>query len=125
MRKMYFSHVPHDQSDGSRPSAAREVRQRSTQHRGAFGVQWRIRQRVGSQIRSFLAKGLAAAADIFAQRFEQEMKAGNLTRTPSARARGKALVDLTQGLLLRGKTGSARKELMQDARSYVRLVLGK
>ncbi len=78
-----------------------------------------------AEIRSYLAKGLTATADIFAQRFEQEMKAGHLTRTLSARVRARALVDVMQGLLLRAKAGVARKELLQDARSYVPLVLGK
>ena len=40
---------------------------------------------------------LAAAADIFAKRFEQEMKGGRLTRTPPAKVRGRVLVDLMQG----------------------------
>jgi hypothetical protein len=31
-----------------------------------------------------VAQGLTATADIFAKRFEKEMKAGRLTRTPSA-----------------------------------------
>jgi AcrR family transcriptional regulator len=77
-----------------------------------------------AEIRSYLAKGLTATADIFAQRFEQEMEAGRLTRTLSARARGRALIDLMQGLLLRAKAGIVREELLQDARSYVPLVLG-
>ena len=39
-----------------------------------------------AEIRSYVAKGLTAAADIFAQRFEQEKRqAGRLTRTLSAR----------------------------------------
>ncbi len=78
-----------------------------------------------TEIRSFLAKGLTAAADIFAKRFEKEMKAGRLTRTPSAKARARALVDLMQGLQLRAKTGIPREQLLQDARSYVPLILGK
>ena len=78
-----------------------------------------------TEIRSYLAKGLAAAADIFAKRFEQEMKAGRLTRTPSAEVRGRALVDLMKGLQLRAKAGIAREQLLQDARSYVPLILGK
>ena len=51
------------------------------------------------------------------------MKAGRLTRTPSAKVRARALVDLLQGLQLRAKTGIARKQLLQDARSYVPLIL--
>jgi AcrR family transcriptional regulator len=78
-----------------------------------------------AEIRSYLAKGLAATADIFAQRFEREMKAGRLTRTLSARVRGRALVDLMQGLLLRAKAGVSRDELLQDARSYMLLVLSE
>ncbi len=78
-----------------------------------------------AEIRSFLAKGVTASADVFAQRFEREMKAGNLTRTPSARVRSRALMDLIQGLRLRAKAGIARDQLLQDARSYVSLILGK
>jgi AcrR family transcriptional regulator len=78
-----------------------------------------------TEIRSYLAQSLAAAADIFAKRFEKEMKAGRLTRTPSAKVRGRLLVDLLQGLQLRAKAGVAREQLLQDARSYVPLILGK
>ena len=78
-----------------------------------------------TEIRSRAAKGLTAAADIFAKRFEQEMKAGRLTRTPSAKVRGRVLVDLLQGLQLRAKVGIAREQLLQDARIYVPLILGK
>ena len=54
-----------------------------------------------TEIRSWLAKGFTASTDIFAKRFEQEIKAGRLTRTPSAKVRGRLLVDLLQGLQLR------------------------
>ncbi|HEX4067221.1 MAG TPA: helix-turn-helix domain-containing protein [Acidobacteriaceae bacterium] len=81
-------------------------------------------ERVG-EIRSYAAQGLAATADIFAKRFEREMKAGRLTRRLSARVRARALIDLMQGLLLRAKAGTAREELLADARNYVPLVLGK
>ena len=78
-----------------------------------------------TEIRSYVAKGFSATADIFAKRFEKEMKAGRLSRTPSAKVRGRALVDLMQGLQLRAKVGIAREHLLQDARSYVPLILGK
>ena len=78
-----------------------------------------------TEIRSYVAKGLTTSADIFAKCFEQEMKAGRLTRTPSAKGRGRALVDLMQGVQLRAKAGIAREQLLQDARSYVPLILGK
>ena len=78
-----------------------------------------------AEIRSYFAKTLTASADLFAQRFEREMKAGNLTRTPSARVRARALIDLIQGLRLRAKAGIAREQLLQDARSYVALILGR
>ncbi len=76
-------------------------------------------------VRSYVATGLSATADIFARRFEKEMKAGRLTLTPSAQVRGRAFVDLMQGLQLRAKTGVAREELLENARSYVLLILGK
>ncbi|HXE53783.1 MAG TPA: hypothetical protein VN541_12245, partial [Tepidisphaeraceae bacterium] len=78
-----------------------------------------------AEIRSYFAKTLIASADLFAQRFEREMKAGNLTSTPSASVRARALIDLMQGLRLRAKAGIAREQLLQDARSYVPLILGK
>ena len=74
-----------------------------------------------TEIRSFVVKGLTAFTDIFAKRFEQEMKAGRLTRTPSAKVRARALFDLMSGLQFRAKTGIAREQLLQDARSYVPL----
>jgi len=77
------------------------------------------------EIRSCAAKAFTAAADFFAKRFEQEIKAGRLTRTPSATVRGRALVDLLQGLQIRAKAGIAREQLLQDARNYVHLILGK
>jgi len=78
-----------------------------------------------AEIRSYVAKGLTATADLFAKRFEREMKAGRLSRTPSARVRGRLLVDLLQGLQLRGKVGIGRGQLLREARSYVPLILGK
>ena len=78
-----------------------------------------------TEIRSYVAQGLTATADIFAKRFEKEIKAGRLTRTPSAKVRGRLLVDLLQGLQLRGKVGIGREQLLQEARSYVPLILGK
>jgi hypothetical protein len=37
----------------------------------------------------------------------------------------RTIVDLLQGLQLRAKAGIAREQLLQDARSYVPLILGK
>ena len=48
------------------------------------------------EIRSYAMQGLAASADVLAQRFQREMKAGTLTPTPSAKVRGRALIDLMQ-----------------------------
>ena len=78
-----------------------------------------------TEIRSWLANGFTANAHVFAKRFEKEMKAGCLTRTPSAKVRGRLLVDLLQGVQLRAKVGITRKELLEDVRSYVPLILGK
>ncbi len=80
-------------------------------------------ERVG-EIRSYFAQGLTASAQIFAERFEKEIGAKRLSGKIPARVRARALVDLMQGLLLRAKTGMPRKELVEDARSYVSIVLG-
>jgi AcrR family transcriptional regulator len=76
-------------------------------------------------IRSFFAEGLSAAAHIFAEKFEKEMRAKRLSRKLSAKVRGRALVDLMQGKLLRGEAGGPRKELLEDARSYASVVCVK
>jgi hypothetical protein len=76
-----------------------------------------------AEIRSFFAHGLTATANILAERFEKEMRAGRLSRKLSAKVRGRALVDLMQGMLLRAKVGVPRKELLEDARSYASVVL--
>ena len=65
-----------------------------------------------TEIRSYVARGLTATADLFAKRFEKEMRAGRLSRTPSAKVRGRLLVDLLQGLQLRAKVGIAREQLL-------------
>ena len=101
-------------------AAANEARGGCMLAAAALGQSERV-----TEIRSYVAKGLTASADIFAKRFEKEMKAGHLTRTPSAKVRGRALIDLMQGVQLRAKAGIAREQLLQDARSYVPLILGE
>jgi AcrR family transcriptional regulator len=76
-----------------------------------------------AEIRSYVARGLTASADIFAQRFEQEIQAGRLSKKISAKVRARALIDMMQGLLLRAKAGVPRRELLQDALSYATLLL--
>jgi hypothetical protein len=71
-----------------------------------------------AEIRAFCAQGLTATANILAGRFEKEMRARRLSRKLSAKVRGRALVDLMQGILIRAKAGVPRKELLEDARSY-------
>ena len=101
-------------------AAANEARGGCMLAAAALGQSERV-----AEIRLYVAKGLTATADIFAKRFEKEMKAGRLSRTPSAKVRGRLLVDLLQGLQLRGKVGISREQLLQEARSYVPLILGK
>jgi len=76
------------------------------------------------EIRSYFAQGLTASAQIFAERFEKEIRAKRLSRKIPAHVRARALVDLMQGLLLRAKAGMPGKELLKDARSYVSVVIG-
>lgn len=78
-----------------------------------------------TEIRSWLATGFTANAEVFAERFEQEAKAGRLPRTPSGKVRGRLLIDLLQGVQLRAKIGITRQVLLEDVRSYVPLILGE
>ena len=100
-------------------AAANEARGGCMLAAAALGQSERV-----AEIRSYVANGLTATADIFAKRFEKEMKAGRLSRTYSAKVRARSLVDLMQGVQLRAKAGIAREQLLQDARSYVSLILG-
>jgi AcrR family transcriptional regulator len=77
-----------------------------------------------AEIRSYFAQGLTASAQILAERFEKEIRAKRLSGKIPAHVRARALVDLMQGLLLRAKAGMPRKERVEDARSYVSIVLG-
>ena len=76
-----------------------------------------------AEIRSYFAQGLPSSAEIFAERFQKEIRTKRLSANIPAKVRGHALVDLMQGLLLRAKAGVPRKQLLEDARSYVALVL--
>ena len=77
-----------------------------------------------AEIRAYVARGFSASAEILERRFEQEMEEGHLPRTLAARLRSRALIDLMQGLLLRAKAGVTRDQLLEDARSYVTLIVG-
>jgi len=76
-----------------------------------------------AEIRSYFAQGLSWSADILADRFEKEIRAKRLSARVPARVRGRALIDLMQGMLLRAKAGVSRKALLHDALSYVPLIL--
>jgi AcrR family transcriptional regulator len=78
----------------------------------------------GSEVRKYCAQGLAASAEILAQRFQKEITAKRLSARIPAKVRGRALIDMMQGILLRARVGVTREELLTDARSYVPLVLG-
>ena len=47
----------------------------------------------------------------------------NAEKTIPAKVRGRILIDMMQGLLLRAHAGVSREELLEDARSDVPLVL--
>ncbi len=75
------------------------------------------------EIREYFAQGLAASAAILAERFQSEITAKRLSASIPARVRGRVLIDMMQGLLLRARAGVPRQELLADARSYVSVVL--
>jgi AcrR family transcriptional regulator len=76
-------------------------------------------------IRAFVASALAGSADLISSRFQAEIDAGRLSADIPATVRGRALIDLSQGIMLRTKLGVSREELLNDALSYVPLILGK
>jgi AcrR family transcriptional regulator len=76
-----------------------------------------------NEIRSYFNEGLTVSADILTQRFSKEIRAKRLSKKIAASVRGRAMIDLMQGLLLRAKSGTSRKQLLEDARSYVPLIL--
>ena len=63
------------------------------------------------------ARVRAASADVLAQRFQKEIKAKRLSAKIPANVRGRILIDMMQGLLLRARAGIPREELLRDARS--------
>jgi AcrR family transcriptional regulator len=74
-------------------------------------------------IRAFAGSSLAASADLISGRFQAEIDAGRLSADIPATVRGRALIDLSQGIMLRTKLGVPRAELLKDALSYVPLIL--
>jgi AcrR family transcriptional regulator len=76
-----------------------------------------------AEIRKYCARGLAASADVLTGRFREEIAAKRLSARISARVRGRVLIDMMQGILLRARVGVPREELLEDARSYVPIVL--
>lgn len=76
-------------------------------------------------VRAAITHGLSVLAGLLEQRFGEEASSGALPATPSAWARSRLVVDLMQGLLLRARAGASRDDLLEDARSYVPLVLGQ
>ena len=76
-----------------------------------------------ADVRSFYARAQIQLAKSLSERFEVEIEAGRLTRVPSARARGRILLDMVQGLALRARAGVPRRELLADARSYEDMIL--
>jgi len=77
-----------------------------------------------AEIRAYAAHGLAASSEVLSCRFEKEIETGRLSAKIPAKVRGRAMIDLMQGLLLRAKAGTSPEELLEDALSYVPVVLG-
>ena len=78
-----------------------------------------------AEIRRHCARGLAASADLLAQRFQKEIAAKRLSARISAKVRGRVLIDMMQGIMLRARAGVPRERLLTDARSYVPVVLAE
>ena len=57
-------------------------------------------------------------------RLEEAVDDGRISSKSSAHARSRLPIDMMQGLTLRARTGTSRAELLEDAKSYVPLILG-
>ena len=75
------------------------------------------------EIRNAIALGLNKLTDALAHRFDEETSHGRLSASTPSRVRSRLLVDIMQGLALRARAGARRDDLLEDARSYVSLVL--
>ena len=75
------------------------------------------------EIRKAINGAFVALTGTLKIRFEKEIQLGKLAPFPSAEARSRLLVDLTQGLLVRARAGVTRKQLLRDARNYGSFIL--
>ncbi len=76
------------------------------------------------EVRAFCAQALTGLAELLTRRFEQEANAGRLSARVPAQARARLLVDTVQGIVLRARAGTSRRDLRRDARNYPLLILG-
>jgi len=75
------------------------------------------------KVRLAVALGLATLTEIVRRRFDEETHGGGLSASPSAETRSHMLIDVMQGLMLRARAGASPSDLLQDARSYVPVVV--
>ncbi len=76
-----------------------------------------------AEVRQFLQKASAGAAALVERRFRDGISAGEIPTDFPVAARASQVIDLTNGLTMRARTGATRKTLLRDAEEAADLVL--
>ena len=76
-----------------------------------------------AEVRQFLQKASAGATALVERRFRDGISAGEIPTDFPVAARASQVIDLTNGLTMRARTGAARKTLLRDAEEAADLVI--
>ena len=76
-----------------------------------------------AEVRQFLQKASAGATALVERRFRDGISAGEIPTDFPVAARASQVIDLTNGLTMRARTGAARKTLLGDAEEAADLVI--
>ena len=75
------------------------------------------------EVRQFLQKASAGATALVERRFRDAITAGEIPTDFPVTARASQVIDLTNGLTMRARTGAPRKTLLRDAEEAADLVI--
>ncbi len=76
-----------------------------------------------AEVRQFLQQASAGAAALLERRFRDGISAGEIPADFPVATRASQVIDLTNGLTMRARTGATRKTLLRDAEEAADLVL--
>ena len=76
-----------------------------------------------AEVRQFVQKASAGAAALVERRFRDGISAGEIPMDFPVAARASQVIDLSNGMTMRARTGATRKTLLRDAEEAADLVL--